>query len=51
MMESINLGRPSTFSSTLTKIQEKQYVEKKTLPNKQVNIISLKYEFPDKIKI
>jgi len=51
MMESINLGRPSTFSSTLTKIQEKQYVEKKNLPQKQVSIISLKYEFPDKIKI
>ena len=51
MMESINLGRPSTFSATLIKIQEKQYVEKKNLPQKQVNIISLKYEFPDKIKI
>ena len=51
MMESINLGRPSTFSATITKIQEKQYVEKKNLPQKQVNIISLKYEFPDKIKI
>ena len=51
MMESINLGRPSTFAATLTKIQEKQYVEKKNLPQKQVNIISLKYEFPDKIKI
>jgi DNA topoisomerase-1 len=51
MMESINLGRPSTFSATLTKIQEKQYVEKKNLPQKQVNIISLKYDFPDKIKI
>jgi len=50
-MEKLQIGRPSTFSSCISKIQEKEYVEKKSLPPKKVNLTSLNYQFPNIIKI
>jgi len=46
-MEKINIGRPSTFSSTLTKIQEKEYIELKTFPIKQVDSLKITYKYPN----
>lgn len=34
-MEGNGIGRPSTYAATLTKLVEKQYVEKKTVPGKE----------------
>ena len=50
-MEKLGVGRPSTFSSLVKKIQEKQYVERKSLPPKKVNLTSLDYTYPNVIKI
>ena len=50
-MEKLGVGRPSTYSSVVKKIQEKEYVERKSLPAKKVNITSLDYTYPNVIKI
>ena len=50
-MEKLGIGRPSTYSSLTKKIQEKQYVERKSLPPKKVNLTSLDYTYPNVIKI
>ena len=50
-MEKLGVGRPSTYSSVVKKIQEKEYVERKTLPAKKVNLTSLDYTYPNVIKI
>ena len=50
-MEKLGVGRPSTYSSVVKKIQEKEYVERKTLPAKKVNLTSLDYTYPNIIKI
>ena len=48
-MESMSLGRPSTYASMIKKIQETQreYVIKTTIPSKKVDITRLTYKFPN----
>ena len=52
-MDDLGIGRPSTYSSTIKKIQEdqRQYVERKSTPAKKVKITTMKYSYPDVIKI
>jgi len=50
-MEKLGIGRPSTYSSVIRKIQDKDYVEKKNLPPKKVKLTTLNYTYPDTIKI
>ena len=50
-MEKLGIGRPSTYSSVIRKIQDKEYVEKKNLPPKKVKLTTLNYTYPDTIKI
>jgi len=48
-MESMSLGRPSTYASMIKKIQETQreYVIKTTIPSKKVDITRMTYKFPN----
>jgi hypothetical protein len=46
-MEKLGIGRPSTYSSAVKKIQDKEYVERKSLPAKKVNLTSLYYNYPE----
>lgn len=52
-MDDLGVGRPSTYSSTIKKIQEeqRQYVERKNLPAKKVKLTTMKYNYPDIINI
>jgi DNA topoisomerase-1 len=50
-LSELQIGRPSTYASIIKKIQEKQYVERKTLPPKKAKINIFKYTYPDIIKI
>ena len=40
-MEELEIGRPSTYASIMTTIQERGYVEKKNLPGKKVNCLNI----------
>jgi len=48
-MESMSLGRPSTYASMIKKIQETQreYVQKKTMPSKKVDITRITFTYPN----
>jgi DNA topoisomerase-1 len=52
-LDELQIGRPATYASMVHKVQEeqRQYVERKTLPAKKVKLMSLKYSYPDKIVI
>ena len=50
-MEKLGIGRPSTYSSVIRKVQDKEYIEKKNLPPKKVKLTTLNYNYPDIIKI
>lgn len=52
-LDDLGIGRPSTYASMIKKVQEeqRQYVEKKSLPAKKVKVVSLRFDYPDKIQI
>ena len=52
-LDDLGIGRPSTYASMIKKVQEeqRQYVERKSLPARKVSVVSLKFDYPDKIQI
>jgi len=52
-LDDLGIGRPSTYASMIKKVQDeqRQYVERKSLPAKKVSVMSLKFDYPDKIQI
>jgi len=48
-MESMSLGRPSTYAGMIKKIQETQreYVQKKTIPSQKVDITKITFTYPN----
>ncbi len=50
-LDDLGIGRPSTYASMIKKVQEeqRQYVERKSLPPKKVQVLRLGYKFPDVI--
>ena len=47
LLEKEGIGRPSTFSSLIDKIQERKYVVKENVPGKKVNCIDFELEGQD----
>ena len=52
-LDDLGIGRPSTYASMIKKVQEeqRQYVEKRTIPAKTVKVALLDYKYPAKITI
>ena len=50
-LDELGIGRPSTYASMIKKVQEeqRQYVERKSLPPKKVKITRMGYTYPDVI--
>ena len=48
-MESLSLGRPSTYAMLIKKIQEiqREYVQKKTIPSQKVDITRITFTYPN----
>lgn len=46
--KNLNIGRPSTYASIISKIQEKKYVEKKNIDGKEITINKIKWNISDK---
>ena len=47
LLEQHGIGRPSTFSSLVEKIQEREYVKKQNIEGKKIDIIDYIMEFPE----
>jgi len=52
-LDDLGIGRPSTYANMIKKVQEeqRQYVEKRTLPAKTIKVALLDYSYPAKITI
>ena len=52
-LDELGIGRPSTYASMIKKVQEeqRQYVEKKSLPAKKVKISRVGFKYPDVVSI
>ena len=50
-LDDLGIGRPSTYASMIKKVQEdqRQYVERKSLPPKKLPAVRIGYQFPDVI--
>jgi len=48
-LEELGIGRPSTYASMVTKVQEKAYVEKKTIDAKEKDFTQLVFQFPKEV--
>ena len=45
-LEESKIGRPSTYAMIIGRIQERTYVEKKTIPAKQRDVMQFEYQWP-----
>lgn len=50
-LDDLGIGRPSTYASMIKKVQEdqRQYVERKSLPAKKIQAVRMGYQYPDVI--
>ena len=48
-LEELGIGRPSTYASMVTKVQEKAYVEKKTIEAKEKEFTQLLFQYPKQV--
>jgi DNA topoisomerase I len=50
-LDDLGIGRPSTYASMIKKVQEeqRQYVERKSLPPRKVDAIRMGFQYPDVI--
>lgn len=46
-LDELGIGRPSTYSSMVTTVQDRNYIEKKSIEGKEVNVEVLKLEKDD----
>ncbi len=50
-LEDLGIGRPSTYASMVSKVQEKSYIEKKDIPAKEKEFQSLGFKYPNELVI
>lgn len=50
-LEDLGIGRPSTYASMVSKVQEKSYIEKKDIPAKEKEFRSLGFKYPNELVI
>ena len=50
-LEDLGIGRPSTYASMVSKVQEKSYIEKKDIPAKDKEFRSLGFKYPNELVI
>ena len=50
-LDDLGIGRPSTYANMIKKVQEeqRQYVERKSLPAKKAQVLRMGYQYPDVI--
>ena len=49
-LEELEIGRPSTYASMVSKVQNKGYAEKKTIPAVKKDFINIHFKYPDSKK-
>ena len=49
-LEELEIGRPSTYASMVSKVQNKGYAEKKTLPAVKKDFINIHFKYPESKK-
>lgn len=50
-LEDLGIGRPSTYASMVSKVQEKSYVEKRDIPAKEKEFKTLGFRYPNELII
>ncbi len=50
-LDELEIGRPSTYASMVSKVQKKLYVEKKTIPPVKKDFVNIKLTYPDKKEV
>lgn len=50
-LEDLGIGRPSTYASMVSKVQEKSYVEKRDIPAKDKEFRTLGFKYPNELII
>jgi DNA topoisomerase-1 len=50
-LEDLGIGRPSTYASMVSKVQEKSYIEKRDIPAKDKEFRSLGFKYPNELVI
>ena len=49
-LDELGIGRPSTYSSMVNKVQDKDYVNRKTIPPEEKLFTNLTFNYPNKVE-